>query len=415
MEKTGIEYILFFTELLLFFVGLYYLGISLFSFMTPRKNVKSGKFNKFALLIAAHNEENVIEGIVKSLKSLNYPKEMYDIFVIADNCTDKTAEIAETNGAFVIERFNRVKKGKGYALEYAFNHIFKLDCGYEYAAVFDADNIVDQDFLYHINNKINSGARAVQGYLDSKNPYDSWLTFSYSLWYWLNNRISQLSRDNIGMGSRLGGTGFAVELELIKEYGWGATCLAEDTEFTLKLALSDIFVAWEHNAVVYDEKPLGMGVSWNQRCRWTQGIYDAFGKYIKPLFNKTVKEKNLKPFHMIMNLLGDSLYPASVGIMMFIYLLITFSGTESIICRLLCSFWIEPVNLALLKVFLASNILMMVYGLYKDNKLSARIVKNIFGFIIYLATWILIGIVSIFKKNGGEWFHTPHSSDKNKL
>ena len=321
MEKTGIEYIIFFAELIVFFIGVYYLGISLFAFMTPKKEEKASKNHKFAVLVAAHNEETVISGIIKSLKNLNYPKNLYDVFVIADNCTDKTSEIAKASGVNIIERINRTEKGKGYALEYAFKHIFDLNAGYEYVAVFDADNIVDKDFLYHINRKINCGARAVQGYLDSKNPYSSWLTLSYSLWYWLNNRLSQLSRDNLGMGARLGGTGLAIDLELIREFGWGATCLAEDTEFTLKLALSDIPVAWEHKAVVYDEKPQELGTSWNQRCRWAQGIYDAFLKYIRPLIKKTVKEKNLKPFHMVMNLLGDSLYPACVGIMFFIYVL----------------------------------------------------------------------------------------------
>ncbi len=412
MEKTGLEYIIFFAELIVFFIGVYYLGISLFSFMAPKREEKENKNHKFALLVAAHNEEAVISGIIKSLKNLNYPKNLYDVFVIADNCTDKTPEIAREAKVNVIERINRIEKGKGYALEYAFAHIFDLDAGYEYVAVFDADNIVDKDFLYYINKRINCGARAVQGYLDSKNPYSSWLTLSYSLWYWLNNRLSQLSRDNLGFGARLGGTGLAIDLELIREFGWGATCLAEDTEFTLKLALSDIPVAWEHNAVVYDEKPQELGTSWNQRCRWAQGIYDAFLKYIRPLIKKTVKEKNLKPFHMVMNLLGDSLYPACVGIMVFIYLLTLGVRLDMNVSKSLCIFWLEPLNRALLKGFLGMNLPIALYALYKDNKLSKKIFKNILGFIVYIISWIPIGIAGIFKKDG-EWFHTPHSSDEN--
>lgn len=412
MEKTGIEYIIYFAELIIFFIGIYYLGISLFSFMTPHRAEKYTKPHKFAVLVAAHNEERVISGIIKSLKNLNYPKNMYDIFIIADNCTDKTASIAREAGVYVIERTNNFEKGKGYALEYAFKHIFSLDGGYEYAAVFDADNVVDKDFLYYINKRINCGARAVQGYIDSKNPYDSWLTLSYSLWYWLNNRLSQLSRDNLGFGARLGGTGLAIDLELIKEYGWGATCLAEDTEFTLKLALSDIPVAWEHNAVVYDEKPTGFGTSWNQRCRWTKGIYDAFSRYIRPLWHKAVRERNLKPFHMIMNLLGDSLYPVCIGVMSVIYVLTVLSRLNIGLGKGLCVFWLAPLNLALLKGYLGISIAMVGYALYKDNKLSVKIIKNIFGFLFYLISWIPIGIAGIFKKDG-EWFHTPHSSDKN--
>lgn len=408
MEKTFIEYIVFFLELIVFFAGVYYLGISFFSFAAPSVKYKSSKNHKFAVLIAAHNEEGVISGIIKSLKSQSYSQDMYDVFVIADNCTDNTADIARALGVEVIERFNNIKKGKGFALEYAFDYIFSLDRGYEYAAIFDADNIVDKNFLLYINRKINMGARAVQGYLDSKNPYDSWLTLSYSLWYWINNRLSQLSRDNLGMGARLGGTGLAVDLELIKEFGWGATCLAEDTEFTLKLMLSDIKVAWEHNAIVYDEKPVGMDTSWNQRTRWTLGIYDAFGKYIGPLINKSFKEKKMAPFHMVMNVMGDSFYPMCIGVMFFIYLLAEF-GFDS----MLCSFWTEPLNLAILRCYCLMNVLVILGALSVENKLTKKVLKNFFGFFVYLASWIPIGIVGMFKKNDGEWFHTPHSSDKN--
>lgn len=410
MERTLLEYIIFLAELVIFFAGIYYLGISFFSFAAPDLKYKSSKNHKFAVLVAAHNEEKVIAGIIKSLKAQTYSAHMYDIFVIADNCTDKTAEIARSLGVGVIERFDQTKKGKGYALEYAFDYIFSLDCGYEYAAIFDADNIVDKNFLFYINRKINTGARAVQGYLDSKNPYDSWLTLSYSLWYWINNRLSQLSRDNLRMGARLGGTGLAIDLELIKEFGWGATCLAEDTEFTLKLILSDIKVAWEHSAVVYDEKPIGMDTSWNQRTRWTQGIYDATCRYIGPMLKKAFEEKKTAPFHMVMNVFGDSLYPASIGIMFFVYLLAEF-GFDSV----LCTFWTEPLNLAILRCFCLMNVLVVLGALAADNKLTKKVVKNFFGFFVYLASWIPIGIASMFKKNNGEWFHTPHSSDENDI
>lgn len=415
MEKSVLEYIIFFAEFAFFAVGIYYLVIALFSFSSKKAKALSFENHKFALLIAAHNEEKVISEIVESLKKQNYPADRFDIFVIADNCTDKTAELAESCGAKIIKRENAEKKGKGYALEYAFDYIFSLDLGYEYAAVFDADNIVDKDFLFYMNKKINTGARAVQGYLDSKNPYDSWLTLSYSLWYWLNNRISQLSRDNLGIGARLGGTGFAVDLKLIKEFGWGATCLAEDTEFTLKLALSDIKVVWEHKAVVFDEKPDGMETSWHQRSRWVQGIYDAFSKYIKPLAKKCIKEKNLMPFHMIMNLLGDLLYPTSICVSACVWVLAVMFKFGAKWAKIFCAFWLSPVNMGILSLFVFTNLFLMGYSLYTDKKLSGRVVKNIFGFFVYLVSWIPIGVAGFFKKNNGEWFHTPHSSDKNDI
>ena len=397
-------------QLVLFFVGCYYFSLALFSLTVTQKEKKLNIDNTFALLVAAHNEEAVVNDIVESLKKLDYPKDKYQIFVVADNCTDKTAEIAKKAGATVLERFDKTKIGKGYAMEFAFEKVFALPDNFEYICVFDADNLVKPDFLIHMNNKINEGYRAVQGYLDSKNPTDSWLTFSYSMWYWINNRLSQLSRGNLDLGCRLGGTGFAVSSELIREFGWGATCLAEDTEFTLKLALSDIKVGWAHDAVVYDEKPKQLSTSMKQRKRWMQGLADVASHYVKPLAEKCVKEKSVSAFHMLMNFWSDSLYPVTFIFFASVYLMIFFAEKNSVLFELFCSMWTEPWRLVLLTALVWGNIVVVFAGLYNDKKLDINIAKNFWGFAIYLITWIPVGIIGILKKDDKEWFHTPHSS-----
>ena len=371
------------------------------------------KTNSFALIIAAHNEETVIADLVKSLKGLSYPSDKYGIFVIADNCTDKTAEIARESGATVWERTDTQNRGKGFAMEYAFQKLFEMKDGYEYFCVFDADNLVKPDFLTHINAKLNEGYRAVQGYLDSKNPTDNWLTFSYSLWYWLNNRLSQLARGNLDLGCRLGGTGFAVEADLIKKFGWGATCLAEDTEFTLKLALSDILVGWAHKAVVYDEKPTQLGTSINQRKRWMQGLSDVATNYVKPLFKKAVGEKSKTAFHMLMNFWCDTLYPFCMIFFSIVYVLAIFVNKGTFLHTLLCLFWASPLKMLLLSVFVWGNLILILSGLYNDGRLDRNIMKNFMGFIVYILSWIPIGIMGFLKRNEKEWFHTPHSGNKN--
>lgn len=407
------ENILDIVQLILFFAGCYYLVVAFFSLTVTHKERVSDKKHTFAIVVAAHNEETVIGQLVKSLKELEYPEEKYDIFVVADNCTDRTADMAKAAGAEVMRRENLTKRGKGYALEFAFERIFAMPKDYEYICVFDADNIVNGDFLIHMNNKINEGYSAVQGYLDSKNPCDSWLTFSYSLWYWINNRIAQLSRDNLNFGCRLGGTGFAVAVDLIKTYGWGATCLAEDTEFTLKLALNDIKVGWCHEAVVYDEKPLRLETSINQRRRWVQGIADVASRYIEPLAKKGVKEKKAFPFHMIMNFWSDSLYSFVFIFFAVVYAMILFGDKTSLLYSLLCGMWTQPLNILMLTVFVWGNIIVVFAGLYNDRKLDANIVRNSLGFAVYIITWIPIGIMGILKKNDKEWFHTPHSPKDN--
>lgn len=396
-------------QFILFAIGCYYVIISLFSLEHVRGERKNNRKNTFALLVAAHNEESVIKDIVESLKSLDYPKDKYQIFVVADNCTDQTAEIAKDAGAVVLERFDNTKRGKGYAMEFAFDRIFGMEEKYEYFCVFDADNIIKKDFLIHMNDKINEGYRAVQGYLDSKNPSDNWLTFSYSLWYWINNRLTQLSRGNLGIGCRLGGTGFAVEADLIKQHGWGATCLAEDIEFTLKLALSDIKVGWAHEAVVYDEKPRDMGVSVKQRQRWSQGIADVASRYIMPLLKKGIKETSLAALHMVMNFWGDALYLVSMGVLTLEYIAMFFVSKTSTVYELFCRTWDEPWKMFLLTTLVVMNNVLVVAALYNDRKLDKCVLKNIAGFIFYIISWIPVGIIGALKKNKKEWFHTPHS------
>ena len=400
-------------QLCLFVIGCYYFAVGLFSLTVFEKKPKTQKTNSFALIIAAHNEETVIADLVKSLKGLSYPSDKYGIFVIADNCTDKTAEIARESGATVWERTDTQNRGKGFAMEYAFQKLFEMEDGYEYFCVFDADNLVKPDFLTHINAKLNEGYRAVQGYLDSKNPTDNWLTFSYSLWYWLNNRLSQLARGNLDLGCRLGGTGFAVEADLIKKFGWGATCLAEDTEFTLKLALSDILVGWAHKAVVYDEKPTQLGTSINQRKRWMQGLSDVATNYVNPLFKKAVGEKSKTAFHMLMNFWCDTLYPFCMIFFSIVYVLAIFVNKGTFLHTLLCLFWASPLKMLLLSVFVWGNLILILSGLYNDGRLDRNIMKNFMGFIVYILSWIPIGIMGFLKRNEKEWFHTPHSGNKN--
>ncbi len=407
-----LKYLFDILQIIITVIGGYYFAVALFSLAISKGKSISSKENSFALIVAAHNEETVVEDIVTSLKAMDYPADKFEVFVVADNCTDKTAEIAKKAGAVVLERFNAEKRGKGYAMEFAFEHIFALKENYEYICVFDADNVVKTDFLTEMNSKINEGYRAVQGYLDSKNPGDNWLTFSYSLWYWINNRMSQLARGNLDIGCRLGGTGFAVESELIKTYGWGATCLAEDTEFTLKLALNDIKVGWAHGAVVYDEKPTLLGTSIHQRKRWMQGLSEVATRYVKPLLKKGIKEGSTDAFHMLMNFWGDSLYPITVGFFWTVYLLAIFLNKGSVLYSLLCSMWQSPISMLVLSVLTWGNLLIMLAGLYSDRKLDRNIMKNSLGFFVYILSWIPIGIMGFLHRDEREWFHTPHSSKK---
>ena len=131
----------------------YYFVLAVIGMWRSRVHKNYTPKNSFAIVVCAHNEEAVVGELVKNLKSLDYPDELYDIFVVADNCTDKTAEVASAAGANVHERFNKEEVGKGYAMGWMFDRVDKMDRKYDAFLIFDADNLVHPQFI--ISKKVN--------------------------------------------------------------------------------------------------------------------------------------------------------------------------------------------------------------------------------------------------------------------
>ena len=235
------------------------------------KPLIKNKKHKFMMILPAHNESAVIGSLIESLQALDYPKELYDIYVIADNCTDNTAQIAKDLGAIVYERFDEKKKTKGFALNWFLGQKIEEDADYDAFCIFDADNIVDVNFLKNMNKKLCQGEDVVQGYRDIKNPTDNWITAGYAIFYWTMNRMYHLARYNLGLSPLINGTGFMVRFDVIKPEGWVTKTLTEDIEFSLKRIIKGKRLGWAVDAIVYDEQPLGFKQSWKQRTRWTVG------------------------------------------------------------------------------------------------------------------------------------------------
>lgn len=393
-------------QVLIFIAGCYFLGISMFGWI-KRKEEPAEKYppkKRFALVIAAHNEEKVIGHIIDSLLRQNYPKSLYDIFVVADNCNDKTAEIAEEHGAIVYKRFNNEERGKGYALEWMFDKIYKMDEKYDVISVFDADNLVSSNFLLEMNKQLCKGHKVVQGYIDSKNPFDSWITCSYSIAFWLSNRIFQLARYYLGLSCGLCGTGFCIDLDVLRKIGWGATCLTEDLEFTMKLAMNDMKVAWAHNAVVYDEKPLTLKQSWRQRIRWMQGHADCASRYLKPLFAKSFREGNLAAFDCAVYLFQPIrfIFVGLVTVMMWIQTVFPQSPFYSLK-------YVFPAE-----VWYVFVILQFFYGpliILAEKKFTFKVVLGFLVYPFYCLTWVPITIQGFMSKDNKNWSHTIHTRE----
>ena len=268
------------------------------------KPLIKNKKHKFMMILPAHNEASVIGALVESLQALDYPKELYDIYVIADNCTDNTAQIAKDLGAIVYERFDEKRKTKGFAMQWFLNQKIKENADYDAFCVFDADNVVDKNFLNAMNKKLCQGEEIVQGYRDIKNPADSWISAGYALFYWMMNRFYHLARYNLGLSPLINGTGFMVDFNLIKPTGWDTITLTEDIEFSLKNIAKGRKLGWATDAIVYDEQPTEFKQSWSQRSRWTVGHLQCMKYYTKDLAEGVLEYRTLMNFDGFLYLMG---------------------------------------------------------------------------------------------------------------
>ena len=402
MENQIFTYINYSIQLIFLALGLYYFIISIFGFIPRREDGKiSDKVHSFALVVAAHNEEAVIGNMVESLGMLNYPKDKYKIFVIADNCTDETARVAREAGADVHERFNKTERGKGYALEWMFEKIFNMEEKFDFISIFDADNIAHPEFLNSMNKQASKGHRAIQGYIDSKNPTDSWISYSYSISFWTINKLFQQSRSNLGLSCQLCGTGFSLQTDLLKEIGWFSTCLTEDMEFTMRLAQNNVKVAWANDAVVYDEKPITFMQSWKQRKRWMQGHADVASRFCIPLMKKSIKERKMVPLDCALYLL-QPLRIISMGmITIMAWIQAAYPGSNLIIWGLVPTY-----------IWNTFVVLQFAWGplvLISEKKFTKRTLPMYFVYMFYSLTWVPIAVVGVANKNNKEWFHTQHT------
>lgn len=249
--------------------------------------------HRYAVLISARNEEGVISNLIKSVENQNYPADLVRIFVCADNCTDNTAKAAEDAGAIVFERFDQRRVGKGYALNFLLKQIerfysFEMFDGF---FVFDADNVLEPDYISEMNKTFCEGYAAVTGYRNSKNYSDNWISAGYSLWFLRESQFLNRPRYLLNLNASVSGTGFLFSRKLIeKKGGWNYFLLTEDIEFTIDSVISGEKIGYCEKAVLYDEQPTKFNQSVRQRLRWARGYIQVFcgygGRLIKGIFSK---------------------------------------------------------------------------------------------------------------------------------
>lgn len=274
-----------------------------------RKFKKAKRKHKYGIVIAARNEKFVIGNLLDSINKQDYPKELITTFVVADNCTDNTAEIARSHGAICYERHDEEHRTKGYALQYLFERI-EEDYGrdnFEGYFVFDADNLLKKDFISKMNNAFDEGCKIITSYRNTKNFDENWISSTYAL-HWIRSvRTNHRARSVLHLATNIQGTGFLFSNEIVKN-GWNYTSLTEDRALTADAVAQGYEITYQDEAEFFDEQPVSLKVALRQRLRWSKGHLQAFiesgpylfiniflgKKYLKTNWNKSDNTKKSK-------------------------------------------------------------------------------------------------------------------------
>ena len=371
---------------------LYQIVISLCSLIKLKdKPLKVNKNHKFMAIIPAHNEELVIGSLIESLKNQTYDKNLYDIYVIADNCTDNTAKIAEEAGAIVYKRFDSENKTKGHALNWFLKQKIEENANYDAFFIFDADNIVDKNFITAMNKKLCEGEDVVQGYRDIKNPTDNWITAGYALFYWTLHRFYHLARYNVGLSPLLNGTGFMVKFDVIKPQGWDTETLTEDIEFSIKRIIAGKKLGWATEAIVYDEQPTSFKQSWSQRSRWTVGHIQCVNRYTIELIQSIKTQKKLMNVDGFLYIIG-SIPMFIISVILIFANLIMFAANQMTNIDFIANIsrYIVPT------LFLPS--LTAIAAMILDKKPIKPMIKGLIADPMLMGSWLLINFKCLFKK-----------------
>jgi cellulose synthase/poly-beta-1,6-N-acetylglucosamine synthase-like glycosyltransferase len=243
--------------------------------------------HRFAILVPAHNEELVIGGLCKNLLALDYPQDHYRVFIIADNCTDRTVERCGAYPVTPLVRRDPAKAGKGHAIAWALSQI-PLD-SFDAVFLIDADTLADSRILIELGIHLDRGEQAIQCCNSIGNREESWFTGVLFVSRTVNNLLYHHAKYKLGLSSYLMGTGMCFTAALLRKKGWTAFTIGEDWEYSTHLAEDGLRIAFARDAVVRHQESSSLNQATSQRLRWSRGRFSVSAKIGTRMFWKGVR------------------------------------------------------------------------------------------------------------------------------
>ncbi len=398
---------LFFT--LCFFYQIVYFVIGYFKneIVLP----KAKKQHRFAFMIAAHNEEVVIAQLVKSILTQKYPRKLFDVYVVADACTDKTAKRAREAGAIVFERDDLARKGKSWALDMGFNNVLhdKGESYYDAFIVFDADNLLSRDYLSEMNKLLDLGYLAGTSLRNSKNFDSSWVSAANAIWFLREARYLNNARMLLNTSCAISGSGWMVSTDIIRGMqGWDFHLLTEDIQFSTFCAAHGIKIGYAP-AEFYDEQPVTFKASWIQRMRWTKGFYQVFFSYVGDLM-KGISKRSFASYDLLMTVGPAMLLTLMSALVNSVYLFIGMFSNGFLATADELSMCVGSLVMTFVSIYLVFFLIAAFTTCTERKRIHAkhkwRVITNVFTFPLWQMTYIPITVIALFKKV--EWVPTKH-------
>lgn len=377
----------------------------LYKYLIMKKNTnypqKEKKGHNYAILIPARNESLVIEKLLISIENQTKKIKPEDVYVIVETKKDKTVSIVEKHKMTIVYRKNLNKKRKGFALDDAIKEILKINKKYDAYFIFDADNILDKNYIKEMTKSFDEGYDIGIGYRNTKNSKNlvsaaSALTFS------MINTIGNKRKSKYTNNLIISGTGYYIKGTIIESWkGFPFNSLTEDYELSLYSILNNLTTTYNDSAIYYDEQPEIFDVTITQRSRWVKGYFDARRNYIHKI-RKSISKKDKNYASKITALIGvNPLITLIIGILLLLIDSIT-------------SFKNFIISLLIIFILIYITLMIFTYIIIKkeENKLDIKVSKILLIFYnpFYLLSYIYCLYIAVTKKDLG-WQEIKHTNN----
>ena len=382
--------------LLLTLPAAYLLLSTIAAYLFRKEAPADNPFPKIGVLIPAHNEEEGIVRTIRSVHACDYPKNQLEIYVIADNCTDHTAEGARKAGAKVFERFDTVHRGKGQALDWFLKNSQEIYCHSEIIVIVDADVAPDINFLREMASSFTGpDVRAVQGFNSVSNFDAGWRPALIDAAFNVFCHLRMAGSFRLSGTASLKGNGMAFRTEMLTKYGWPCHSIVEDMEFTLQLLIDGITVSYNPDAVIRSEMVTSGKNASHQRSRWEGGRFMLVRKMSLPLLKLFLTTGRLRYLHALADL---TIPPLSLLVMLFAI------GT-AVALLLLKGAWL----------MLAASFWLILFFYVISGQIQRRAPLSTWLYLatapVYILWKIPLYLGMLFKKKSSSWVRTARESE----